>query len=135
MRCKYCPLGAVGWCMWVVCWLNRLVMYEQVVVVAMVVQGMLCRLCVHLDAMLELCVRPFDCCELHVAHCRLCIRCVIGDDSVEFERHRPPEHRFRDLRMPHQASHYGRWRCRALTGVLCGCVFKFPCGQMKAFLG
>ena len=60
--------------------LNRLAMHEQVVVGMSVTLGVLSLLRVQLDAMLQLCVCSFDRRELHVAHCGLCIRCIVSDD-------------------------------------------------------
>ena len=52
---------------WLALGLGRLVQYENVVVHSLVLRGVLCELCVKLGALLELRVRPFDGCELHVA--------------------------------------------------------------------
>ena len=64
-------------------------MDEQVIVGTLVAQGVLRILLLQLDAMLQLCVRSFDGCELHVAHCGLFIGCIAGHDSVEHYWHRP----------------------------------------------
>ena len=71
---RWCSrLGALGRCAWPVCQLNRGVMYEQVILGTLVARGVLCLLCVQLDAMLQLFVRSCDGAELHGAHCGLCI--------------------------------------------------------------
>ena len=80
MFCCYSPPGVLERCRWLVCRLDGLVMYEQVIVGTLVARCLLCLLCVVLDAMLQLCVRR----ELHVAHCGLCIGCIASYDAVEF---------------------------------------------------
>ena len=78
-------------------------MDDEVVIHTAVVGGLLCFLCVQLAAVLQLCVRPLDGGELHVTYCGFGFRGVVGDDPVELEWYRSPEHRFLDLRLPHQA--------------------------------
>ena len=122
--------------MWLVCRLNRLVEYKPVTVGTLVARGMLCCLCVDLDATLQSCVFSLDGCELHVAHCGLCIWCNVGDRLVTLELHRPREHRLVGLGLPNKALYLvGRWRCRSPTSMFCDCVFRFPCGQVDTLLG
>ena len=111
-------------------------MDEEVVIHTAVLGGLLCFLCIHLDAVLWLCVCPVDGGELHVTYCGFGFWGVVGDDPVELEWHRAPEHRFLDLRLPHQAPDLVcRWRGRAPSGVLCYGVLRCPRGQVVASLG
>ena len=60
---------------------------------------------------------------------------VVGNDPVESEWHRSPEHRFLDLWLPHQEPNLiCRWRGRVPSGVLCYGVLWRPCGQVVASL-
>ena len=73
-----------------ICLLNGLVVYDQVVVSSLVVRGVLRFLCVQLGTMLQLCARTRDGCELHVAHYGPCNGCIVSEDSKELQWHRPP---------------------------------------------
>ena len=100
-----------------------------------VVGSLLCFLCVQLDAVLQVCVRPLDGSELHVTYCGFGFRGVVGDDPVGLEWYRSPEHRFLDLWLPHQAPDLiCRWRGRAPSSVLCYGVLRCPRGQVVASL-
>ena len=115
--------------------LRGLVMAEEVVIDTAVVGGLLCFLCVQLDAVLQVCVCPLDGCELHVTYCGFGFRGVVGDDPVELEWYRPPDHRFLDFRLSHHAPDFiCRRRGRAPSSVLCYGVPWFPRGQVVASL-
>ena len=86
-----------------VCGLRWLVMDEEVVIHGVVVGGLLCFLCVQLDAVLQLCICSLDGGELHVRYCGFGFRGVVGNDPVDPEWYRCPEHRFLDFRLPYQA--------------------------------
>ena len=84
----------------------------------------------------SMCVRSFDGSEFHVTYCGPRLWGVVGDDLVELEWHRPPEHRFLDLQLPHQALNLiCRGRGQAPSGVLCYGVLWRPRGQVAASLG
>ena len=91
---------AVCPCVWLGAGLRLFVIDEEVVIHTAVVGGLLCFLCVHLDAVLSPCVCSLDGGELHVTYCRFGFWSVVGDDPVELQRHRSPEHPFLDLRLP-----------------------------------
>ena len=78
-------------------------MNEEVVIHTAVVGGLLCFLCVQLDAVLQLCIRPLDGGVLHVTYCGFGFRGVVSDDPVELKWYCSPEHPFLDLWLPHQA--------------------------------
>ena len=101
-RCSF-PGVAVCQCVWLVAGLRWLVMDEEIVIHTVVVGGLSWLICVQLDAVLQLCICPPDGGELHVTYCGFGFRDVVGDDSVELEWYRSAEHRFLDLRLPHQA--------------------------------
>ena len=108
---------------------------EEVVIHTAVVGGLLRFLCLQLDAMLQLCVRPLDGAELHVTCCGFGFWGVVGDDPVELEWYWSPEHRFPDLRLPHQALDLiCRGRGRAPSGVLCYRILRCPPGHVVASL-
>ena len=68
--CGCSPLGvAVCQCVLPVVGLRWLVMDEEVVIHTVGVGGLLCFLCVQLDALLQLCICPLDGGELHVTYC------------------------------------------------------------------
>ena len=94
--------AAVCQCVWLVPGLRWLVMDEEVVIHTVVVGGLLCFLCVQLDAVLQPCICPLDGGELHVMHCGFWFRGVVGDDPVELEWYRSPEHHLLDSRFQHQ---------------------------------
>ena len=105
-------------------------MYDQVVVGSLVVLGVLRSLFVWLGMMMQLCVRTLDDCGLHVAHCGLCVGCIVSEDSVELQWHCTPNNGFLDLQFLRQAAYLvGRWGCRAAFRVLRDRVLWFPCGQ------
>ena len=141
VRCGWCcagslPMVAMCPCVRFFAGLRVLVMDEEVVIHAAVLGGLLCFLCVHLDAVLQLCVRTPDGGELHVTYRCFRIWGVVGDDPVELDWHRSPEHRFFDLRLPHQAPELiCCWRGRAPPGVLCYGVLRCPLDQVVASLG
>ena len=62
-----------------------LVVDEEIIVRAAVVGRMLCFLCVYLNAVLQLCVRPLDGGELHVTYCGPGFQGMVGDDPVKPE--------------------------------------------------
>ena len=134
--CGCSPRGvAVCHCVWLVTRLHRLVMDEEVVIHTTVVGGLLCFLCVQLDVVLQLCVRPLDGGELHVTYCDFGFQGVVSNDPVELESYRSPEHRFLDLRLPHKAPDLiCLRRGRAPSGVLCYGVLQCPRGQVVASL-
>ena len=132
-----CSFPGVAVCqsVWLVAGLHWLVMDEEVVIHTVVVGGLLCFLCVQLDAVLQLRICPLDGCKLHVTYCGFGFRGVVGDDPVELEWYRSPEHRFLDFRFPPQAPDFiCRRRGRAPSGVFCYCVLRFPRGQVVASL-
>ena len=90
-------------CVWLVAGLRWQVMNEEVVIHTVVVGGLSCFLSVQLDALLQMCICPLDGGELHLTYCGFGFRGVVGDDAVELEWYRSPEHRFLDFRLPHQA--------------------------------
>ena len=107
----------------------RLVMDEEVVIHTVVVGGLLCFLCVQLDAVLQLCIHPLDSGELHVRYCGFGFRGVVGDDPVELEWYRSLEHRFLDFWFPNQAPDFICWRRgRAPSSVLYYGVLRVPFG-------
>ena len=131
-----CLAVAVGPCVWLVARLRVWVVDEEIIVRAAVVGCMLCFLCVYLDAVLQLCVRPLDGGELHVTYCGPGFRGVVGDDSVKLEWYRSSEHCLLDFRLPHQAANLiCRWRGRAPSGVLCDGVLRCTRGQVVVPLG
>ena len=86
-----CLVFAACPCVWLVAGLCMLVVHEEVVIHTAVVGCLLCFLCVHLDAMLSLCVGSLDGGELHVTYCGPRFWGVVTDDPVELEWHRSPE--------------------------------------------
>ena len=129
------PGVAVCQCLWLVAGLHGLVMDEGVVISTAVVVGLLCFLGVQLDAVLQLCVCPLVGGEFHVTYCGFGFRGVLGDNPAVLEWYLSPEHRFLDLRLPHQALDLiCRWRGRAPSGVLCYGVLRCPGGQVGASL-
>ena len=122
-------------CVWLVPGLCVLVMDEEAVIHTAVVEGLLCFLSVHLDAVLQLCVRSPDGGELHVTYRGFGFRGVVGDDPVELKWYHTPDHRFLDFRLPHQATDLiCRRRGQAPSGVLCYGVLWCPRGQVVASL-
>ena len=120
-------------CVGLVAGLHELVINEEAVIHTAVVGVLLCFLCVQLDVVLQLCVRPLDGSELHVTYCGFWFRGVVGDNPVELEWYRSPEHRFLDLWLLHQAPDLiCRWRGGAPSGVLCYDVLRRPRGQVGA---
>ena len=104
-----------------------LVVDEEVIVHAAVVGCLLCFLCVYLDTVLQLCIRPLDGGELHLTYGGLRFWGVVGNDPVELEWHRSPEYRLLDLRLPQQAPNLiCRWCGRAPSGVLRYGVLRYP---------
>ena len=70
-----------------------------------------------------------------MTYCSFGFRGVFGDDAVELEWYRSPEHRFTDLRLPHQAPDFiCQQRGRAPSCVLWYGVLRFPRGQVAASL-
>ena len=121
--------------MWLVTGLRGLVMDEEVAIHTAVVGDLLCFLCVQLDALLQLCVRPLDGGELHVTYCGFAFQDVVGDDPLELEWYGSHEHCFLDLRLPHEAPDLMcRWHGQAPSGVLCYGVLRCPRGQVVASL-
>ena len=113
-----------------------LVVDEEIIVRAAVVRCLLCFLCVYMDAVHQLCFRPFDGGELHVTYCGPGFWSVVGDDPVKPEWHRSSEHCLLDFRLPHQASNLiCRWRGRAPSGVLRDGVLRCPRGRVVVPLG
>ena len=126
---------AVCQCVWLVTGLRGPVMDEEVVIHTAVAGGLLCFLCVRLDAVLQSCICSLDGGELHVTYCGFGFRGVVGDEPVELEWYRSPEHCFLDFRLPHQAPEFIlRLRGRAPSGVLYYGVLRFPRGQLVASL-
>ena len=126
---------AVCQCVWLVTGLRGLVMEQEVAIHTAVVGGLLCFLCVQLDAVLQLCVCPPDGRELHVTYCGFGFRDGVGDDPVELEWYRSPEHRLLDLRLPHQGTDLiCPRRDRARSGVLYYGVLRCPRSQAVASL-
>ena len=120
------PGAAVCQCVWVVAGLRWLVMDESIVIHTVVLGGLLCFLCVQLDAVLQLCICPLDSGELLVTYFGFRVQGVVGGDPVELEGHCSPEHCFLDFRLPHQAPDFiCRRRGWALSGVLCYDVLRF----------
>ena len=74
------PGVAVCQCVWLVNGMD-----EEVVVHTAVVGGLLCFLCIQLDAVWQVCVSPLDGGELHVTYCGFGLRGMVGDDPVELE--------------------------------------------------
>ena len=117
-------------CVWQVAGLCWLVMDKEVVIHTVGVGGLLCFLCVQLDAVLQLCICPLDGGELHVTYCGFGFR-----DPVELEWYRSPVHHLLDFSLPHQAPDFiYRRRGRVLSGVLCNGVLPFPRGQVVVSL-
>ena len=134
VRLQFCRV-AVCQCVWLVTGLRGLVMDEEVVIHTAVMGGLLCFPCLRLDAVLQLCICPFDGGELHVTYCGFGFRGVVGDDPVDLEWYRSPEQRFLDFRLPHQAPEFiRRRRGRAPSSVLYYGVLRFPRGQVVASL-
>ena len=99
------------------------------------VGGMLCFLCVQLDAVLQLCICPLDGGELHVTYCGFGFWGLVGDYPVELEWYRSPEHRLLDFRLPNQAPDLICRRHGGTTsGVFCNGVLRFPRGQVVVLL-
>ena len=95
----------------------------------------MCFLCIQLDAVLQLCAYPLDGGELHVTFLGFGFRGVVDDNPVQLQWYRSPEHRFLDLRLPHQAPDLiFRRRGRAPSGVLYYGVLQCPRGQVVASL-
>ena len=131
-----CLVVAACPCVWLVAGLCVLVVDEEVVIHKAVVGCLLCFLCIHLDAVLHMCVRSPDGGEFHVTYCGPRFWGVIHDDPVELEWRHSPEHRFLHLRLLHQGSNLiCRWRGRAPSGELSYGVLWRPCGQVVASLG
>ena len=125
------PGVAVCQCVWLVVGMRWLVMDEEVVIHTVGVGGLLCFLCVQLGVVLQLCICPLDGGELHVTYCGFGVRGVVGDDPVELEWYRPPEHRLLGFWLPHQAPNLiCRRRSRARSGVLCNGVVRFLRGKV-----
>ena len=90
--CGCSPPGvAVCHCVSLVAGLRWLVMDEQVVIHTVGDGGLLCFLCIQLDAVLQLCICLLDSGELRVTYCGFEFRSVVGDDDVELEWYHPPE--------------------------------------------
>ena len=94
---RFCAVQCGGWCggsppgvavcqwVWLFAGLRWLVMDEEVVIHTVSLTGLLCYLCVQLDAVLQLCICPLDGGELHVTYCGFGFRGVVGDYPVEME--------------------------------------------------
>ena len=83
----------------------------------------------------QLCICPIDGGELHVTYCAFGFRGAVGDDPVELEWYRSPEHRFLNFWLTHQAPDFiCRRRAWAPSGELYYGVLRFPRGQVVASL-
>ena len=122
-------------CVWLVAGLRWPVMDEEVVINMVVVGGLLCFLFVQLDAELQLCICPFHGGEFHGTYCGFRFSGLVGDDPVDLEWYRSPQHRLPDFWLPHQAPDFiCPLRGRAPSGVLCNVVLRFPRGQVVVSL-
>ena len=122
-------------CVWLGAGLRWPVIDEEAVIHPVGVGSMLCFQCVQLDAVLQLCICGLDSGEFDVMYCGFGFQGVVGDDPVELEWYRFPEHRFLDFRLPHQEPDFiCRRRGRAPSGSLCNGVLRFSRCQVVVSL-
>ena len=144
MRCSgWCgcsfPGVAVCQCVWLVSGLCWLVIDEEVVIHTVVVGGLLCFLCVQLDALQQLCICPLDGVELHVTYCGFEFQGVVVDDLLELEWYRSPEHCFLDFAVAASGAglHLPAARSGPFRHVLLSCppVSNWPGGCLPELAG